>query len=86
MVHRGMLPHPDNTLTIALKERPGGAELLVARDFNVNLSEPEGDRRGEDIVAAIATEGLKDMLANFFLRRRSWCRDGSTWSMIREGR
>ena len=54
---------PDNTLTIesvvaALKERPCGAELLVAGDFNVKLSEPEGDWRGENIAAALATEGL----------------------------
>ena len=47
---------PDNTSTIesviaALKERPQGAELLVAGDFNVQLSEPEGDRRGEEIPA-----------------------------------
>ena len=41
---------PDDTLTIesvvaALKERPVGAKLLVAGDFNANLAEPEGDRR-----------------------------------------
>ena len=39
----------------ALKERPRGAKLLVAGDFNVNLAEPEGDRRGEDILADMAT-------------------------------
>ena len=42
---------PDNTLTIesvvaALKDRPRGAELMVAGDFNSNLAEPEGDQRG----------------------------------------
>ena len=82
---------PDNTLTIesvvaALNERPRGAELLVAGDFNVNLLEPEGNRRGEDIAAAMAAEGIKDMSAHFLPHRRSWCRDGRTWSMIREGR
>ena len=69
-----------------LKERPQGAELLVAGDFNVKLSEPEGDRRGEDIAAALATEGLRDMLAHFLLLRRLWCQDGRTWSIIRAGR
>ena len=54
---------PDDTLTIesvvaALKERPSGAELLVAGDFNVNQADPEGDRRGEDIATAMAMEGL----------------------------
>ena len=55
----------------ALKERPRGAELLVSGDFNINLEEPEGDRRGEDIVASMATEGLKDMLTRFLLHWRS---------------
>ena len=41
---------PGDTLPIesavaTLKERPWGAELLVAGDFNAKLSEPEGDRR-----------------------------------------
>ena len=35
---------------------------------------------------AIATEGLEDMLEHFLPRRRSWCRDGRMWIMIREGR
>ena len=67
---------PDNTSTIdtvvaALKEFPRGTELLVAGDFNVNLSDPEGDRRGENIMAAMATEGLEDMLAHFLLCQHS---------------
>ena len=50
----------NNTSTIesfvtALKERPRGAKLMVEGDFNVKLSELEGDRRGEDIAAALAT-------------------------------
>ena len=48
--------------------------MLVAGDFNVKLSEPKGDQRGEDIVAALTTERLEDMSAHFLLRRRSWCR------------
>ena len=82
---------PDNTsaiesVVVALKGCPRGAELLMAGYFNVNLAEPEGDRRGEDITAAMAMEGLEDMLAHFLPCRRSWCRDGRTWSMIWEGR
>ena len=47
---------PNNTLTIdsvvaARKERPRGAKLFLAGDFNFNLADPEGDRRGEDIAA-----------------------------------
>ena len=60
--------------------------LVVAGDLNVNLSEPEGGRRGEDIVEAMATEGLEDMPAHFLPRRRSWFRYRRTWSMIWESR
>ena len=51
---------PDGTSTIesvvaVLKERPRGAELLVTGDFNVNLAEPEGYRKGEDITVDMVT-------------------------------
>ena len=59
---------------------------MVAGDFNVNLLETEGDRRGEDIAAAMATEGLEDMSTHFLPCRRSCCWDGRTWSMIWEER
>ena len=59
---------------------------MVAGDFNVNMSETEGEQRREAIVAAMVTEVLKDMSMHFFPFRQSWCRDGRTWSMIREGR
>ena len=82
---------PDDPSTIesviaALKDRPRGDKLLVAGDFNVKLSEPEGDRRGEDIAEALVTEELKDMLEHFLPRRRSCCQDGRTWIMIQTGR
>ena len=51
---------PNYTLTIerfvkALRDRPKGTELLVARDLNTNLVAPEGDRREEDIATTITT-------------------------------
>ena len=70
----------------ALRERPKGAEMLVAGDMNINLEEPEGNRREEDIAATLATEGMEDMAAQFLLRRRHWCRDGRAWSMLQKGR
>ena len=41
---------PNNTSTIervveSLRERPKGAELMVAGNMNLNLAEPEVDRR-----------------------------------------
>ena len=82
---------PDDALTIisvvaALKERPWGAKLLVAGDFNTNLLEPKGSGRGEEIAATLVTGGLEDMLVHFLPRRRSRCRDRRMWSMIQTGR
>ena len=84
-------PAPGDTSTIervieALKERPKGSELMVAGDMNVNLAEPEVDRRREDIAAALATERLEDTSEYFLPRWRPWCRDGKTWSMLQKGR
>ena len=45
-----------------LRERPKGAELLIAGDLNINFVAPGGDRREEDIAATFATEGLEDMV------------------------
>ena len=37
-------------------------------------------------MAALETEGLKDMPAHLLMRRRVWCWDRRTWSMILVGR
>ena len=73
----------DDTSTIervveALGSRPKGAEMLVVGDLNANLAAPEVDRRAEDIVLTIATEGLEDMARHFLPRERRWCRDWRT--------
>ena len=51
----------------------------------MKLSKPEGDRKGEDIAAALATEGLEDMSTHFLPCRLSLCWYGSTERMIRTG-
>ena len=48
----------DDTLTIesvvaALKERPRGTAMLVAGDLKATLTDPENDRRGTEIAAAL---------------------------------
>ena len=68
---------PNDTLSVesvvaALKERLRGAEMLVAGDLNVKISGLEGDRRGEEVMAALTTERLEDMLYHIFLRRLPW--------------
>ena len=82
---------PDNTLTIesviaALKDFPRGSELLVTGDLNINLEDPEGDRREEGITAALTTAGLEDMPSHFLLGRCPWCRDRIIWIMVLLGR
>ena len=52
----------------------------------MKLSEPEGDWRGEEITEALTSERLEDMSAHFLPRRKSWCRDERTWSMVQTGR
>ena len=59
------------SVVAALKKRPKGAKLLVARDFNVKLVKMEGNRRGEDIAAALVTEVFKNMLVQLLPFRRS---------------
>ena len=65
----------DDTFTIesvvsALKERPKGTTLVVAGDLNTALDDPENNRRGMEIAAALIEAGLEDMMAHFLLRRR----------------
>ena len=48
------------SVVAALKERPRGTALLVAGDLNTTLSDPENDRRGTEIVAALTEAGLED--------------------------
>ena len=81
---------PDDTSTIervvkALRDRPKGAELLVAGDLNTNLAAPEGDRREEDIAATTATKVLEDMAQHFLPPERRWCRYWQTWGMLQKG-
>ena len=75
MVHCGILPRPRRHLNNQeccrhAQGAPRGAGLLVAGNFNVKLSEPEGNQKGDDIVAALAKEVLEDMSAHFLLHRR----------------
>ena len=82
---------PDDTSTIdilfaSIKEQPWGTELTVAGDLNVQLSDPEGDQREQEIAAVPTTEGLEDMSAHFLPCRSSWCRECRTWSMLLAGR
>ena len=75
----GVYIAPEDTTTMdrvveAIRRKPWGAELLVAGDFNVEIAEPEGGRRAEDIATELATAGLEDMARHFLPREKQWCR------------
>ena len=74
------------SVVAALKERTQGAAMLVGGDLNTTLTEPENDRRGTDIPAALTEERLEDIATHFLLRQRKWGRERRTWSMVREGK
>ena len=67
-----------------LKERPLGTALLVEKELNMTLTNPDNDRRGTEIAAALTESGLEDMAAHFLLRQRRWGRERRTWIMVRE--
>ena len=74
---------PNDTLTIdrviaAPKDRPKGTALVVAGDLNKELEDPENDRRGPEIAAAMTAAGVEDMTAHFLPRRRRWGREPTT--------
>ena len=68
----GCYLYPDVASTIdcvvaALREFPQGLELLVAGYFNAYLEQTEGERREEEILAALAEARLEDMQVHFLL-------------------
>ena len=56
----------------------------MSGDLNTALDDPENDRIGADIAAALTEAGLEDMTAHFLPRRRRWGRERRTWSMVQE--
>ena len=58
------------TVIAAIGRKPPGAELMVVGDFNVDIMDPEGNRRAENIATDLATAGLEDMAHHFMPRRR----------------
>ena len=86
----GVYVAPDDEVTTetviaAIGQKPPGAELMVAGDFNVDILAPERNRRAENIATDLATVGVEDMTQHFMPRRRRWSRDRRTWDMRRKG-
>ena len=62
------------TVIAAIGQKPPGADLMVAGDFNVDILAPEGNWRAENIATDLATAGVEDMAQHFMPRRRRWNR------------
>ena len=62
-------------VTADIKDQPYGAELLVARNFNINLAYPEGTPQGEAIADELAVTGLMDMGIHFLPQCKTWLQD-----------
>ena len=52
------------TVIAEIGQKPPGADLMVAGDFNVDILAPER-RRAENIATDLATEGVEDMAQHF---------------------
>ena len=79
----GVYIAPEDTTTMervveAIRRKLRGAELLVAGDFNVDITAPEGNHRAEDIATELATAGLEDMAQHFLTREKQRCQDRRT--------
>ena len=58
----------------------------MAGDLKTTLADPENDRRGTEIMAALMEAGLEDMVEHLLLCWRRWDRERRTWNMVREGK
>ena len=65
----------------SIRRRNKWYEILVAGNFNADLSNPEGTTCTEEIATALVSAGLEEMINHFLPRRKPWLRDGRTWSM-----
>ena len=71
---------------VAMAERPRGADLIVAGNFNMDLENIGSWGWDKDITTEVATEGLEDIVGNLLPQWRVWCKDRRAWEMVRQGR
>ena len=81
---------PSNTsniedVVVSIRSWPNGAELLLARDLNANLEEPEVTLRLEAIGWELTADGLVDMAMHLLPRHKPWLKDRCIWRMHHDG-
>ena len=58
------------------------SKLLVARNFNAELTGPEGAEQDKEFSADLAASGLEDMLEEFHTYLCPWNQEKGMWSMF----
>ena len=57
-----------------MAEKPRGADLIVAGNFNMDLENIGSWGWDKDITTEVATEGLEDIVGNLLPQWRVWCK------------
>ena len=70
----------------AMADRPRGAELIVAGNFNMYQENTGGWGWDKEITEAVIKERLEDIQGHFLPQRQVWCKERSTWAMVKQGR
>ena len=66
----------------AIGKKHRETSLLVPGNLNANLSDPKEHARDEAILAALETEGFKNMADHFLPCHLPWNRDSRMWNML----
>ena len=60
--------------------------MISEGSLNVDLEKAGSWGWDEEIVAAVATTSLEDLVGHFPLQRQAWSKDWMTWVVARQGR
>ena len=67
---------------MAVGKHPRWSKLLVAGNFNTDLTGPVGGEQDEEISADLAAAGLEDILEDFHTYLCPWNQEKGMWRMV----
>ena len=67
---------------VAVGKLPRWSELLVAGNFNADLTSPEGEERDKEVSADLTAAGLEDILEEFHTYLCPWNQEKGMWIMF----
>ena len=70
----------------AMTERPGGAELIVTGEFNIDLEVTGAWVQEKNNALEIATAGIEDIVGHLLPQQRTWFKDLRKWVVVSQGR